>query len=359
MKQHQAKILALLFSPLLLSIGNVADAKRVLKGSKSIKQGKSAKSAKSAKSTATCKDTPLLSDNVCDNYVTKGLSFPNVDCADLPQSATNVTDGFDGDLIKTFNGNVAEPETRSYSETDMCAVNVHWHLGTEHISAGEYDENGTGPSEVGERRLAAGKIHEGAQCSLYDETVEKFTKKYDWKYCTNMEVGQTYEVHWPHSKLGACGTQWQYQAPFKTGVFCKIDLDGLSGFLTTQRENLPKYAGVQAQVFTIVNDDSEEYTFPNLFDGMIVDDTKQMGVDMAYYVGSTTGQKVSNTECSPYSPITWQVDRICHQISAKSFDNMCQTMLNQPADMSGDTYPHGSREMVDAANTGIVDGGSI
>merc|ERR1712238_568262 len=144
-----------------------------------------------------------------------------------------------------------------------------------------------------------------------------------------------------------------------TGVLCNLDFDTLHGFLSSKRDELSKNVGVQAQVFTIVNDDSEEYTYQNLFDGMIVDDTKQMGVDMAYYVGSTTGQKVSNTECSPYSPITWQVDRICHQISAKSFDNMCQTMLNQPADMSGDTYPHGSRVMVDAANTGIVDGGSI
>ena len=92
----------------------------------------------------------------------------------------------------------------------MCAVNVHWHLGNKHLSTGQYDENDTDPSEVGERRLAAGNIHKDAQCSLYNKTVEKFTKKYDWKYCTGMEVGQTYEVHWPHSMLGACGSQWQY-----------------------------------------------------------------------------------------------------------------------------------------------------
>jgi len=87
-----------------------------------------------------------------------------------------------------------------------------------------------------------------------------------------------------------------------------------------------------------------------------------MGTDMAYYLGSTTGQKVGNEEvddCSPYSPITWQVDRKCHEISAKSFDNMCKTMMNQAADMKGDIYPHGSRVMVDAANTGIVDGGQL
>lgn len=27
----------------------------------------------------------------------------------------------------------------------MCPVNVHWHLGTEHYSKGEYDEEGRGP----------------------------------------------------------------------------------------------------------------------------------------------------------------------------------------------------------------------
>ena len=54
-------------------------------------------------------DEPLVSDNVCDNYVTKGLEFLNVDCVDLLQSATDVTDEFMGDLVKTYNGNVSLP----------------------------------------------------------------------------------------------------------------------------------------------------------------------------------------------------------------------------------------------------------
>ena len=28
----------------------------------------------------------------------------------------------------------------------MCPVNVHWHLGTEHYSYGQFDENGNGPN---------------------------------------------------------------------------------------------------------------------------------------------------------------------------------------------------------------------
>ena len=78
--------------------------------------------------------------------------------------------------------------------------------------------------------------------------------------------------------------------------------------------------------------------------GMIVDG--EMGTDMAYYTGSTTGDKRDNEICSQYSPITWQVDRKCHMISASSFDKMCYDMLQQRDDMSGDVYPHGSRETV-------------
>merc|ERR1712094_130489 len=93
--------------------------------------------------------------------------------------------------------------------------------------------------------------------------------------------------------------------------------------------------GVQAQVYTIVND--ERYYYPDLIKGMIV--AGDYGKDMAYYTGSTTGTSRDNDVCSQYSPITWQVDRKCHLISASSFDKMC-------ADMTDDLYAHGSRELV-------------
>jgi hypothetical protein len=47
-----------------------------------------------------------------------------------------------------------------------------------------------------------------------------------------------------------------------------------------------------------------------------------------------------------YAPITWQVDRSCHMISASSFDKMCADMQAQQDDMAGDTHPHGSRVTV-------------
>ena len=82
---------------------------------------------------------------------------------------------------------------------------------------------------------------------------------------------------------------------------------------------------------------------------MIIDGDK--GKDMVFYTGSTTGDGRSNTICSKYSPITWQVDRTCHLISASTFDKMCASMKAQCDDMSDDLHPHGSREVVAAQYT--------
>jgi hypothetical protein len=54
------------------------------------------------------------------------------------QSGTNVTKGYQGLLNTT-----AVPITVPFYEAGLCPVNVHWHLGTEHLSVGEYDETGT------------------------------------------------------------------------------------------------------------------------------------------------------------------------------------------------------------------------
>jgi len=106
--------------------------------------------------------------------------------------------------------------------------------------------------------------------------------------------------------------------------------------------------GVQSQVFTIVND--EDYYYPDLLKGAIntgSDTNHDFWTDVAIYTGSTTGTTRDNEECSAYSPITWQVDRKCHMISASSFDKMCADMKGQIDDMADDLYPHGARELVD------------
>ena len=268
--------------------------------------------------------------NPCEGAKPTAAGFDNHECIidglvqAVEQSGTNVTRGYQG-LLETS----AEPINTTYSEAGLCPVNVHWHLGAEHLSVGEYDENGSGPSEAndhGERQ--------GFQCLHYEPSNPIYTTPYAWQHCSDMEVGQTYEVHWPHSKGGDCGTIHQYQTPFYDGVFCNAGL-----LAPTTQEAI----GVQSQTFVIVND--ETYYHDNLFDGMITDGV-DFGTDLSIYTGSTTGTSRSNEICSAYGPITWQVDRKCHPISASSFDKMCEEMKLQHDDMSGDTHPHGSRELV-------------
>jgi len=268
-----------------------------------------------------------------DNY------FKNTECMKdnvvqvLEQAGANITVGFVGGMDA---GN-RFPMTEPYWKEGLCPVNVHWHLGAEHLSVGEFDEAGSGPAESKMRKLLAGSdVREGFRCHHYDASDAKFTTEYEWKHCKDMHVGNTYEVHWPHSAAGACGTPNQYQTPFYDGVFCTDGIISLDPLNTYQK------IGVQGQVFTIVND--EAYYYPDLIRGMIVDG--EMGQDISKYTGSTTGTSRSNTMCSMYTPITWQVDRKCHMISASSFDKMCADMKAQRDDMTDDLHPHGARELV-------------
>lgn len=271
-------------------------------------------------------------DNICDG---KKVALENIQClVDQinEQAGAEVTAGVNGQFETE-----AVPILSSYWDAGLCPVNVHWHLGAEHKSVGQYDEGGSAP---GGRRLA-GDVRYGGKCYHYDANDARFTTEYEWKHCVGMHVGDTYEVHWPHSAAGACNTPNQYQTPFYDGVFCKFGQSGAEGEVDLLAD-LPGRVGVQAQVFTIVND--EDYFYPDLMRGMIIEG--QYGADMAHYTGSTTGTSRSNEICSQYTPITWQVDRKCHLISASSFDKMCADMKMQRDDMSDDLHAHGSREVV-------------
>jgi len=279
------------------------------------------------------------------------VDLPNIDCINADGIIAAVEQA-GGDVSLNYTGGLdtdASPITTTYREAGLCPVNVHWHLGAEHRSEGEFDENGDGPSHGRRRALLAGEARLGGQCHHYDASDSKFTTEYTWEHCVDMHVGETYEIHWPHSLIGACNTPYQYQEPFYDGVFCNYVAAGsptpVASNPTTGQVELPAAVAVQGQVFTIVND--EAYYNANLFRGMLVDPDQEMGVHITAYTGSTTGTSRDNEICSSYSPITWQVDRKCHMISASSFDKMCQDMKAQIDDMSGDLYPHGSREVVD------------
>merc|ERR1711871_1073309 len=174
--------------------------------------------------------------------------------------------------------------------------NVHWHLGAEHLSLGEFDEKGKGPpgGPNYDRRELAANARLGHRCHHYDATKTMFTKKFDWKYCVGMKVGETYEIHWPHSAAGQCGNKWQMQTPFYDGVFCK------DGVITIAPLNTYERIGVQAQTFVIVNDESYKKT--GLINGAI--EGNGYWEDVAMYTGSTTGTTRDNNVCSRYTPIT-------------------------------------------------------
>ena len=278
-----------------------------------------------------------MGENTCEN--TNPL-LPNVDCVHLPgpQAGANVTKGFQGGMEVDH-----VPNTAMFWQSSMCPVNVHWHLGTEHYSVGEYDENGDGPhgnipAPEG-RRLAGDDVRAGFRCHHYDAEDPRFTTEYEWKHCKGMEVGETYEVHWPHSAAGACGTVNQYQTPFYDGVFCNLPLEVIPSL---GPQDIANAVGVQAQIFTIINDES--YFYGDMMRGWIVDG--EYGKDLAYYTGSTTGTSRNNEICSQYTPITWQVDRKCHLISASAFDKLCYDMKTQRDNMEDDLHAHGARELV-------------
>merc|ERR1719460_190354 len=182
--------------------------------------------------------------------------FNNVNCTVDPDETLNALEQSGTDVTKGYKGEIdamsRPPISESYWKQGLCPVNVHWHLGAEHRSAGEYDSSD-----------------------------EKFTKEYHWHYCKDMKVGETYEVHWPHSAAGACATPFQYQTPFYDGVFCTGGIISLDPLNTYQK------IGVQGQVFTIVND--EKYYYPDLIRGAIVDVAGSFWQDVAKYTGSTTG----------------------------------------------------------------------
>jgi hypothetical protein len=337
---------AMLFaSSILAAILVTRDSKE---GSSSALNGESTALSNETFSVATASSQPPvlavvdIGENPCTDKDQQAENPPSAQCiidAIQPTGTRDVTRGA-RDEIASF-----DPLSIPFREAGLCPVNVHWYVGANHFSWGEYDNTGTSPSQ--QAKVTEGTIDTddeeypldmrsssggggGLYCRYYDETDPKFTTPYEWQHCTGMEVGETYEVHWPHSAAGDCGTPYQYQTPFSDGIFCRNDIISFE-------DDTAQQIGVQAQVFTIVNDES--YYFPYLYRGMLVDAVQDKGTDLAIFtaVSSSREEDICSTSSSA---ITWHVDRKCHLISASSFDQMCQAMKDQADDMSNDMAPH-------------------
>merc|ERR1719316_1788589 len=88
----------------------------------------------------------LAGANVCDG---KKVPLANVECLVEninEQSGVEVTAGVNGQFATDHS-----PIMSSYMDAGLCPVNVHWHLGAEHKSVGEYDDGGSYPNQ--DRRL--------------------------------------------------------------------------------------------------------------------------------------------------------------------------------------------------------------
>ena len=232
-----------------------------------------------------------------------------------PQSPKDVSNALYG--TKT-------PQARVYdvSLNGLKHVNTHYHLGAEHKSInGEYDTAHVTTSAA-RKLLNAGTVEYGFYC---DAKVNALTVSdvapYTFEHCSNTEVGQTYELHYVYSSGG-------------TGI-----ADGLGGAFALQAN--PTVI-VRAQVYYVTNNDADDV------DDLMSGWNSSRISDAVTYSGSTTGRSYNNDDaCSPYQ-ITWQVDRECHKVSAKSFDARCYKMKTDYG-MSADTEPHASRDLVIAS----------
>jgi len=286
--------------------------------------------------TVTAQDACLAACGMCEEPTTRGAELfakmcpyaanefvppEKKPCEDaFEQSPADITVG----AVGTLEPNLPTDPTPYDEIAGKCAVNVHWHLGAEHYNEGTFDIPGKDFTErvPADRRKLAGDVLPGWFCEADMENDPLFAEEYDWQYCEDTHVGYTYEIHWPHSDANVCG----YYSDGLAGLFCK---------------GLPSVAGVQGQVFVVVNSDEPQYQLPTLFNGMQMSE----GMSIAKYTGSSTGTSHDNEICSPYN-VQWHVDRACNMISAKSFDEMCKTM-KEVMGMSKDLYPHGSRILVD------------
>jgi len=232
---------------------------------------------------------------------------PSTPCvAAEPQAPRDVSAGATG----TRNSRVKVVPFATYQS--MTHVNTHFHLGAEHKSTGEYDIPGTASS--------VSSATPGYRCDTTTLESNQMAA-YDFQYCKEVEVGETYELHWVHSNNG-------------------IGLGGGLGGAFARGQN--PTVSVAAQVFVVVNDPSKAIS--NLVDK--IQQNGQSGFYVRSYMGSTTGGSYDNEVCSPYT-VSWHVDPTCRLVDAASFDQMCKTL--KEFDAEADIHPHSSRVIVDPA----------
>lgn len=239
-------------------------------------------------------------------------------------------------------------------------ANVHYHLGAEHKSdaysldadgkawdtkqatAGsqhrrlqeeeiEEDDLDINMNRRNERRLSADP-RPGFMCDQSKLTAQE-NATYTFKYCTGVQIGKTYEIHYVHSSAAT-----HMPADAATGAIDSMN-DGLGG-AANGRNQLNPMVVVQGLVVQVTANGPKVADMLHNWDGFAT------GRDAVMYPGSTTGPSHNNKICSPYA-ITWHVDKRCNKVHAESLDNLCKVMKEQHK-MTGDLAPHGSRILLES-----------
>jgi len=212
---------------------------------------------------------------------------------------------------------------------NLSLANVHFHLGAEH-RADEYKSE----SLMIQWNPDSNETRPGYACRAPPTVADP----YDWKYCKGVKVGYTYEVHFVHSSAGYSTDQIQHS------VDTELD-DGLGGAAHGYGALNPTI-GVEAQVFYI-DKSAPAHDGTRLVRGFMDEfDTPAVRKEVWAYLGSTTGESLNNTICSPYQ-VSWHVDTTCHLIHPRDFDEMCNEMITRYK-MESDLSPQGSRVLVDS-----------
>ncbi len=257
------------------------------------------------------------------------------------QSPRNVTRGSPGEVDTPL---VYTP-TGAFNNAAMDPANLHFHLGAEHYSGGQYDvdfDYGKPPGSTDEETP-------GRMCSIpmlkakFGLTDAQVDTPYAFQYCRGeTRVGSTYEFHYVHST----------GADHVPGYSEHLS-DGLGGAFDFTINPLVL---VQAQVFVLINDASgrfDQYNWLNPDEASAFSlrhgwNESLAAEDSAFYLGSTTGTKYGAEICSMYLA-QWEVDRMCHVASAQSMDKLCQ-WLESSGDETVDVKPHGARAVVMPVN---------
>jgi hypothetical protein len=252
-----------------------------------------------------------------------------VDCENAEaQAPRDVSDGYHG-LFQTK----VQPQP-ALAVDKFEHVNLHFHLGAEHRSNGEYDVNVSQLHDPKALRFHEPKatIRPGYFCNLQRLNVrESQLTEYKFEACKDVHVGNTYEFHWVFS-TGSRGT---VHGDVVVGRSINIE-DGLGGAFEF---SMNPTVIVRAQVCTVVNDDSFDDS------DFFLHWNEPAEGSLVRYVGSTTGASYNNGDRCSKVEVSWHVDQKCCIISAKSLDHVCARM--RAHGMHDDVHPHSTRELVD------------